>query len=393
MRIQVATLNVWALPEPFAPAVLPRMGAIGDRLADISADVVAFQEVWSGAAREVLLRAGERAGYGDHWFRDDTIGGSGLLVLSRLPILESHFEPFALGGRLDHLDNGEYLSGKGFARLRVQGSDGPVHVINTHLHARYSKRVKHQFASQRVGQIIQLAARVRELEEPVVIAGDFNFVDETPEYRVLTGLTGVRDVAVEYGDPLPTMLRTNAYRFRPGRTRTERRVDYLFVRDGAKTALRSSEVERVFDESIQIEGRPAAYSNHAGVFAQLDSVPVDGSVRHLLSKKAIELAAGLLSQGRRQAERRRTENRTLSGMGMACAVLAMAGGRSESVNRRRFLRHGLRATALAALTPGIGASVMSEFVLPSELSAWDLAERRLDKLARNELRATGELAS
>ncbi len=382
MRIQVATLNVWALPEPFAPDVLERMGAIGDRLAETSADVVAFQEVWTSGARDVLLHKAEAAGFGEHWYLGGALGHSGLLVVSRLPILEADFEPFHLSGTLEQFGNGEYLSGKGFVRLRLQGSDGPVSFINTHLHARYKQRFEHGFTSHRVGQLVQLAARMREIEDPVILVGDFNFVDHAPEFRVLQGLTGARDVALEYGDPLPTILRDNAYRVRPDRVRSERRVDYVFVRDGIATALRPTEVDRVFDETVEIAGVPRAYSNHAGVYAELEAEPVAVSRHHRLSRRAIELAATLLEDGREEARRRRDDNRTYSGVGMACAALALAGERSRAVSRRRLLKRGLQLTAVAAVTPTVGGSLLSEWVVPNELNAFETAERRLDQLVQ-----------
>ncbi len=69
---------------------------------------------------------------------------------------------------------------------------------------------------------------------------------------------------------------------------------------------------------------------------------------------------------------------------MACAALALAGERTEVASRRRFLKRGLQLTAVAAVTPTVGGSLLSEWVLPNELSAFELAERRLDQLARRE---------
>lgn len=391
MRIQLATFNVWALPEPFAPAVLPRMRAIGERLADLPADVVAFQEVWTEGARDVLLGAAVRAGYLHHWFLEEAIGGSGLVVLSRLPIVESYFEPFALSGYPEQLDNGEFLSGKGFVRLRLLGPEGPFTLFNTHLHARYGKRAAHQFAPHRIGQIIQLASRAQERSEPVLMVGDFNFDDHRPEYHVLTGLTGMRDAAAELDDCRPTVLYGGPYRGKQRhKSKRGKRVDYVFVRDGSRAALRPLRLDRIFDDPLELEGGPAAYSNHVGLLAEVEVSPVASTGRYSLSQRAVELATSLLSEGREEAERRRSGSRALSGMGMACAVAAMVGGRSESVNRRRFLQRALRGAAVAALTPGVGYSVMSEIVLPNELSAFDRAEESLNRLAQHSFTAAND---
>ena len=64
MRIRVATLNAWALPEPLSLDVEPRLRAIGAKLRELEADVVAFQELWTAAARSRLVAAG-RAARGD----------------------------------------------------------------------------------------------------------------------------------------------------------------------------------------------------------------------------------------------------------------------------------------------------------------------------------------
>lgn len=394
MRIQVATFNVWALPAPFARAVLPRMTAIGERLAELPADVVAFQEVWTEGARDVLLRAGVRAGYIHHWYIEGAIGGSGLMVLSRLPIIESNFERFALSGYPEELDNGEFLSGKGFAYLRLLGPDGPFTFLNTHLHARYRRRASHQFAPHRIGQIIQLAIRARQRTEPVLMVGDFNFSDDRPEHRVLTGLTGMRDTAVELDDRRSTVLRENPYRMqKQHRQKRGKRVDYVFVGDGSQVAFRPLSIDRVFDEPLQLEGELAAYSDHAGLLAELEVFPIETAGRYFLNRGTVDLASKLLSEGREEAERRRSGSRALAGMGMACAVAAAVGGRTEPVSRRRFLQKSLRVAAVAGLTPGIGYSVMSELVLPNELSAFDRAEKSLSQLAHQSFAADDELAS
>lgn len=370
------------------------MAAIGERLAEMPADVIAFQEVWTERARDVLLQAGVRAGYLHHWYIEDAIGGSGLMVLSRLPILESHFEPFALSGYPEQLQNGEFLSGKGFAYLRILGPDGPFTFLNTHLHARYRKNVSHQYAPHRIGQIIQLASRARQHSEPALMVGDFNLADDGPEYRVLKGLTGMRDAAVELDDRRFTVLRENPYRTRRSNiAKRGKRIDYVFVRDGSESAFRPLSLDRVFDEPIQLEGKRGAYSNHAGLLAEIESYPVETVSHYLLNQRAIDLASKLLSEGREEAERRRSGSRVLASMGMTCAVAAAVGGRTAPVNRRRFLQKSLRVAAVAGLAPGIGYSVMSEFVVPNELSAFDRAEASLNQLAQQSFAGDGELSS
>ena len=197
MRVRAATLNTWALPEPLADRVLARMRAIGSRIGQFDLDVIAFQEIWRSDARQILEAAGQRAGLPHRWHSGAHLGGSGLLVLSRFPIEKARFERFDLGGLARRIDHGDYWGGKGFVQLRLATDAGPLTFIDTHLHARYSGDVAHQYRGHRVGQIVQLAMGSIETTDPVIAAGDFNFTEGQPEYQVLTGLTGMRDAAAE----------------------------------------------------------------------------------------------------------------------------------------------------------------------------------------------------
>jgi endonuclease/exonuclease/phosphatase family metal-dependent hydrolase len=271
MRIRVATLNVWALPTPFAQQVSARMREIGDLLAPLDLDVIAFQEVWTANARDDLIAGGRKAGLVHIWHTDTSFGGSGLMVLSRLPIEHIRFERFALRGRPEQFAQGDFYGGKGFVQVRLKTPAGPMTLINTHLQARYSKSVPHEYRALRTGQIVQLAINAMELEGPIFATGDFNFSDDDAGHQVLTGLTGLRDVAAELGRPELTVLRSNPYR---ATSRTSgKRTDYVFVRSGARSSVKPLSVSRVFDGPLTLSGKPAAFSNHAGVLAELEVVP------------------------------------------------------------------------------------------------------------------------
>ncbi|MFP8880608.1 MAG: endonuclease/exonuclease/phosphatase family protein, partial [Myxococcota bacterium] len=267
MRIRVATLNVWALPSPFAQHVSERMTAIGSRIRDLDADLVSFQEVWTPSARETLVAAGHAAGLVHNWHTEASFGGSGLLVLSRLPIESTQFERYSLRGLPEEI-GGDFYGGKGFVRLIVDTPEGAIALLNPHLHARYSKRVRHEYRGLRTGQIVQLAVGTMQLQIPAIATGDFNFNEFDSGHRVLTGLTGFRDLAAESNQRQPTVLRQNAYR--RGRSKPDKRIDYVFARNGSAHAVRTNWIERIFDEPIEIYGRPASYSDHAGLLAELE---------------------------------------------------------------------------------------------------------------------------
>jgi endonuclease/exonuclease/phosphatase family metal-dependent hydrolase len=383
MKIRMGTLNAWALPEPLARDVPERMRAIGAKLSSLDLDVMAFQEVWTAEARRSLRRAGRRAGLDYCWDGErgsGSLGGGsgGLLVLSRLPIMDADFESYALRGEAEKVVvNGEYLSGKGFAMLRLRTPEGPLVILNTHLHARYASRSPHKHVAHRTGQIIQLAARHSQIREPMVLVGDFNFREKEPDYRVLTGILGLGDVAARLDQRQATTLGQNPYRSGMG---LDRRKDYVFARDGANQGIEPRNIQRVFDEPLEIDGRRAAYSNHSGLIVELEMGGVAVSAMQPEDGSVFERASEILARGKKFAKRRRRDGRTLSGMGVGFGAVAGLGMIPKPISRRKMLRMSLGTFSLLALTPGVGLSFLSEVFVQDEIRAFKTAERQLAEL-------------
>jgi len=379
MHFRIATLNTWGLPRPFSNHPAERLRSIGARLGSLSLDAIAFQEVWTAGARRRLQRAGRDAGLRHGWGPDASVGGSGLLVLSRWPILSSRLRAYSLRGHPEALNHGDYYGHKGYAWLRLDTPAGPLSLIDTHLHARYASDARHEYVPQRVGQIVELALGTRRVTDPLITAGDFNFTDQHVEHRLLTDLTGLRDVARELGNAQPTVTRRNPLR---SSHKPDRRIDYVFARDGDHAHVLAKSVERIFDEPPPPPLR--GYSDHAGVLAELEIQPADRPTQRRPPRpETFARARELLAEGRDAARQRRTEGRYVSGAGLGVAALATMGRRKlPTTSRRGFLRRGLQVSALLALTPGLGGSVLSEVFAPSEIRAYDGLTLSLDQLER-----------
>lgn len=330
MRIRVATLNVWALPLGLAPRRAERIRAIGARLARHEADVWALQEVWTGAAREALARDARAAGY--------TVvhGGGGLLLASRLPVEESAFRPFALAGIATHVHRGDYQGGKGFLTARLRTPEGPLVVVDTHLHAQYAPDGADPFFAHRVGQVVELAAAVAPVAAPLVLAGDFNAREDRPEYAILRGLTGVRDAAAELDRREPT-------------SSSGTRIDYVFTRGPQPRAA------RVFLEQ-------GTYSDHAGLLVELERAPGHAARP---DPDAAARAREILARGQREAAVRRRRERGLAAGAAGLGVGALVARRA--VSRRRFL---LAAGAAAALPAAALLGVSAERWVAGEVEAF-----------------------
>jgi endonuclease/exonuclease/phosphatase family metal-dependent hydrolase len=377
MQIRAATLNSWALPDPLGHQVPERMRAIGDRIGLLDLDAIAFQEVWTREARAELLRAGRRAGLPHAWHGRATLGGGGLVVLSRYPFVSARFERFALPRVPSRPDHPDFYVGKGFVRLRLTTPSGPVSLLATHLHARYGSDVPHEYRAYRIAQIVELATALRASGEPTLLLGDFNFRETDPEYRVLAGLTGLRDAAAESGLRQPTVLLDNPYRRHRPR---EKRIDFVFLRDGSDLGIRVRQAWRIFDEIFELAGRPASYSDHAGVLAEIElhgrpAPPV------LADREAARLAARLLGEGRARTAQRRQSDRLAAGLGWGGALLASAGARNHRLTRRRLLNASLQGLGIAALTSGVGYALLAETFAPDELRAFDQIAARLARVA------------
>lgn len=380
MRLRVLSLNVWGLPAPVGRDVSTRMERINQKLPSFDADVVLYQEVWTDDARAQLIAGGARAGLSNVWHHELTRGGSGLLALSRLPIRAVDFTPYRLCGLPQRLTHADYYSGKGFARLVVDLGDAPVTIIGTHLHARYAPAsVVDEYLGQRTAEVIEFSAGVREVTGPIVAAGDFNLREGSVEYRVLLDLTGLDDVAVELDNRQITSALANPYRAERGAI-GESRIDYVFTRAGERHGVKAVRIARVFDETFEIDGTAATYSDHAGLLADLE-LDGGGESQSAPAPLAIAKARALLAHGREAATARRTFERTGAIGSLAAAGAAAAFARRPALTRRRLLRAGLYGGALLAAGSTVGFAALSEHFVPEELAGFERVEQLLDEIA------------
>ncbi len=376
MRLRIATLNVWGLPWLFARDTGRRIEAIGQQLPDLGADLVALQEVWSRDLADSLTAAGQRAGFAHAWQNGVSRPGGGLLLLSRLPIDRARFEIYRVRGLPERIWHGDYHGGKGFAEVDLPTPAGPVTVIDTHLHAQYGDSYEADYHAHRMAQVVQLAARVREIRTPLVVTGDFNFSEDQAPYRTLRGLTGLRDAAAELDRRAPTTTAENPYRSE--KKCPARRIDYVFARDGADRSVTLRSIDRIFDEPLELDARSAAFSDHAGLLAELEVRAASPNGIHSPDPDALALARDALAQGLAAAHDRRRDRRISAGVSVGAATLALASARRLTATRRGLLRGALWGGALVALPAGVGFATLAEIYAVEEARAFEYVERQLD---------------
>ncbi len=365
--LRIVSLNVWVLPFELSRDVEARLQRIGDSMAALVPDVAAFQEVWTEAAMEALILSGRRAGLVHVWQNRPGRAGSGLLVLSKLPILESRFEAFESRGRPERVWHGDYHAGKGFGDLTLDTAVGPLRLVVTHLHAGYGTD---GYDGTRLAEVIQLTAALRSTTTPLIAVGDFNLEEDEVHHRVLTDLGGLRDAAIERDHRQPTTLANSPYRTAPA---IEERIDYIFVRDGRSLGVAARSIDRVFEEIFEIDGRPAAHSDHAGLYADLEldrpTQPPSASAR---SRETALAASKLLELDLDTTRRRRTTRIGFGVLSLLIALPAFFGG-GVHLTRRRFL-----AALLGAV--GVGNLGLAAGPTTRQIGALDRAVERLETL-------------
>ncbi|MEE3328267.1 MAG: endonuclease/exonuclease/phosphatase family protein [Myxococcota bacterium] len=339
MQIRVLTLNVWALPLGIARHSHYRMERIGQELATLEADVVALQEVWTAEARNQLREAAQAAGYSEIWHRRPAFGGSGLMVMSRLPVQDIRFTPFTLEGLPQRPQHADYYGGKGFVEITLETPAGPLVLINTHLHAGYAPSdVLDEYEGIRAAQAIELATAVRRIPGPVIALGDFNSGEGEPARRILLGLSGLEDAADTLNHRQATCMRENPYRS-PGAE--DARIDLILSRRGEEMGLHPISIRRVLDRpiSIPVEDGQGAFSDHAGVLADFELAPAKQTetLPAPPAPEALRLAREQLELGLRiSRKRRQREDRYAAGGFTASALLGVAAGQARR-SRRQWL--------------------------------------------------------
>ncbi len=219
-RLRVLTWNIWWRYGPWER----RRPAIAATLAEIDADVIALQEVWSDEATNLAAELAAELGY-HHVFTSgmDREGfGFGNALLSRWPIARSESTMLHESG-----------DGRLAVFVEVDGPRGPIPVFSTHLTWKY----EHSHIRQR--QVTNLAKFVDGFGSktfPPILCGDFNADPASEEMRMLTGLTTCPVEGLFFHDawgvaggegPGYTWDNVNPYaraRFEPGR-----RIDYILV--------------------------------------------------------------------------------------------------------------------------------------------------------------------
>jgi poly(A) polymerase len=244
-RLRVLTWNtLWDRYDADRIDTAVRRPRLIEELRSADADVIALQEVEAALLTLLLAAPWVRAGYVVSAVDGREIDSTGLLLLSRIPVLEAGFH--------------ELGPHKSIAAFVVETATGAVTVATTHLTSDHSERG----AETRVTELAAIADGLSDVDCPVVLLGDFNDGTSMPAEAlrltdVWTEVHGVADQTPTF-DPVANPLA--AVSSLAGRAS---RLDRVLVR-----GLRS----------VNASLRRAPVSDHYGVEAELLVGKEDGVV-------------------------------------------------------------------------------------------------------------------
>lgn len=375
MPLRLGTINVWGLPRAFAQDVKSRIQLLASRFQDLALDVLLIQEAWTDPVQDTLRNAALEAGFE---VADGGLSNGGLMVFSRLPIRSNRFETFRFRGDPERLAQGEFLGGKGFQTVRLEGEQGSMHLINTHLHACYRHARPGLNSAVRAAQLLQIVGTLNEIDGTAVVGGDFNCTRSDLEYEIFSGLTG----AFELGDgqSYPTVSKSNYYRRH--RIRADKQIDYLFVRPNEGEQCRTINPGTLFDERVRIGLRDRSLSDHFGFRASFDSSRVATAMNRtpLFDPKIFDRARDLLRLGQDEADRREREHFVSAGNWAVAAVVAAGMRRHPALGRRRFIKSAAGAMAAVALMPTVGYGMLARLDSDYKRDAFDDARQILAQI-------------
>lgn len=233
--VNLLSLNCWGL-KYISTHRHARLCEIGTVIADTSPvpDIVALQECWvQEDYRAIRERTKHILPYAKFYYSG--VFGSGLVFLSRWPILETSMYQYPLNGRPTAFFRGDWFVGKGIASARIEvphddtyrprspatashtsphAPSNPsksevdarldtaatptttITVLNTHLHAPYEREPHDSYLCHRTAQAWEMSKHLRSARERghlVLAMGDFNMLPDSLAYQLVTVHGGVID--------------------------------------------------------------------------------------------------------------------------------------------------------------------------------------------------------
>jgi endonuclease/exonuclease/phosphatase family metal-dependent hydrolase len=273
LSLKLVTYNVWGLPSWMTGARSDRYPQIARELERLDPDIILLQEAWTSKARKSAPNNGRWAiarAAGQHVFFQQ----SGLVTLSKFPIINGKFYPFSRAAFPDRFVN------KGVLKVTLRLPNGPVlNVWNVHLQDGGPPEVRRC-------QVRELVSRVQSAEDGQIadlVGGDFNCTPQSTLYRELETTLGASVQHLGGNEPFVTWDGLSA---KPNAGQT---LDYIFIRNRASfQSVQAS--QRV---AFAVANQQQRLSDHLGIEAvvnltqSVDVAAAIGSRRNVIPGQSL----------------------------------------------------------------------------------------------------------
>ena len=274
--LRILTLNIWG--PPFAKQRSERIRAIAARLAELQPDIITLQEVYLEDDRSELLSLISRTWPYFRYFPSGVLG-SGLLTLSRYPIVDSHFLKYRMAGKPEKPQHGDYYAGKGIGLTRIQTPKGQIDVYNTHTHAQYEHTERNEYTIYNACNLYEAARFItaHSTRNPLILCGDLNTQPNEIGYRIIQTIGALTDAYAHLHGDLPgiTFSPLNAYVDSP-----PQRLDYIMLRATAQRTARIESIEVVMNETLPQASGALHYSDHYALLSSIQLMDGSNSLAH-----------------------------------------------------------------------------------------------------------------
>ena len=200
----------------------------------------------------------------------DKIGyDTGLMILSRHPILNTYKKHYSINGSQWHLRDGEMAVSKGVIGATINHHEfGEIFVATTHLVSEY---IDKSYVRQRLTQLKELKSFIDQHSNnnPVILGGDFNISPPSKsKIRYLDSDTlwgKVKEIFYEYKEYSFDFDRLTTY---PGKSLEydEGFIDHIF----ATNEFRASEGHVKFIDQISYKNKKLPASDHYAVSTKFE---------------------------------------------------------------------------------------------------------------------------
>lgn len=260
--LTLLTLNTWG--APYAKHIRGRMHAIAEGVKQLNPDIICFQEVFLASSRHILLQKLAGTWRHVHYFPSGLLG-SGLLTLSRYPIVKTVFLPYRMSGKPERQQ--DYYVKKGIGLTVIATPQGLISVFNTHTHAQYEPRDDNEYAVFTNSNLFEAVRFVQHFgaPHPTVLVGDMNTRPDQLGYQILTQCSTLIDV---YAQKHPNDLGITFSSRNPYAHDFDQRLDYVFV----DNSIQAHNVQIVMCDLLNLP-HAKAYSDHYGLLLRFDLIP------------------------------------------------------------------------------------------------------------------------